>query len=419
AQGADMITYTLTYSNLGSTTISNAAVTDTLPSGMTYVNGSASNGGLFNAGQVTWALPALLPGASLTLTYQAQVGLQVHTGQVLVNHACLSYGGQVNCASSSVTILGDYVVRVSVFNASGELVKTLDTFELGQPISSFDLGSDVLRTDGDVLQIYADGMSLDAWNGTNAAGQKVSNGTYFVEIDSTDPFGVTTTVTQQATVLLGSNTLDFVVYNSAGEAVLSLDAAQIEALIGGPLTSADFDLGKATFSPLVITPSYADPTGRDTSVLITLGSGRSFRWSGTNDGGKILSPGQYLLSFKGQMSGKPSQNVTTQVTLLGCAGSPIQKVLLKPNPIYLDQTQTAYFEVTVNAPRADNVRVKIYTLAGELTGQVLVNDPGNLSQVTWHLDGVNLASGMYFADIEVRQGDQLLDRQVLKLAILR
>jgi uncharacterized repeat protein (TIGR01451 family) len=418
AHGADVITYTLTYSNKGGSTIFNAAVTDILPGAMTYVAGSASNGGLYSGGQISWSIPSLAPGASLQLTYKAQVGLQVNTGEVLVNNACLSYAGTTNCVSNSVTLLGNYVVKITIFNSAGELVKTLNTYELASAISNFSVVDNVIQTDQDTVKILYQGMTLDAWDGTNIYGNKVSNGTYFIEVNSTDPFGVTTTVTQQATVLLGSNLMQFMVFNEAGETVMTLSKQQIESLIGGPLQAADYDLGKVTFSTTVITPSYGNPTGKDSSVLVTLGSGRSFRWEGVNDGGKILTSGQYILTFKSQISGKAEQNVSEQVTVLNANSSPIEKVVVKPNPVYLNQTQKVVFAVTVNAPQANNVQVKIYTLAGELVGHALMNDTGNLGQVSWDLSGVNIASGMYFADIELREGNQVLDRKIVKLAIL-
>ncbi len=413
-----MITYTLTYSNLGSTTIFNASVTDTLPSAMIYVAGSASDGGLDNGAEITWSIPSLAPGASLVLTYKAQIGLQVHSGETLVNNACLSYAGITDCVSNSVTMAGDYVVKISVFNSSGELVKTLDTFELASPISSFSLTGDLIQTDGDSVKILYQGMTLDAWDGTNVKGDKVSNGTYFIVVNSTDPLGVSTTVTQQTTVMLKTNSMQFTVFNSSGEIVMTLSKTQLETLIGGPLQTADYDLGLATFSPTVITPSYGNPTGNGSSVLITLGSGRSFRWEGVNAGGKIVSSGQYTLNFTSQISGQAQANVSENVTVLDQNSSPIVKVVVEPNLVYLNQTQKVMFALTLSAPQADNVQVKIYTLAGELVGPALMNDPGNLNWVTWNLSGISLASGMYFADVELREGNQVLDRKIMKLAIL-
>ena len=418
AHGADVITYTLTYSNLGSSTIFNASVTDTLPGAMIYVAGSASNGGVYNTGQITWSIPSLAPGASLVLTYKTQIGLQVHSGEALVNNACLSYAGITNCVSNSVTMVGDYVVKVSVFNSSGELVKTLDTFELESAISSFSLSGDLIQTDGDAVKILSQGMTLDAWDGTNVKGDKVSNGTYFIVVNSTDPFGVSTTVTQQTTVLLKSNTMQFTVFNGSGETVMTLSKQQLEALIGGPLQTADYNLGLVTFSPTVITPSYGNPTGNGSSVLITLGSGRSFWWEGVNAGGAIVASGQYTLAFTSQISGQAQENISENVTVLDQNSSPIVKVLVEPNLVYLNQTQKVMFALTLNASQADNVQVKIYTLAGELVGPVLMNNIGNLNWVTWNLSGSNLASGMYFADIELREGNQVLDRKIVKLAIL-
>lgn len=53
----DKITYTLSYEVLGQGTLTNAVLTDMLPFNTTFV--SASNGGTYNAGAVTWYLGAL------------------------------------------------------------------------------------------------------------------------------------------------------------------------------------------------------------------------------------------------------------------------------------------------------------------------------------------------------------------------
>ena len=78
-------------------------------------------------------------------------------------------------------------------------------------------------------------MPLDTWDGTNIQGNKVTNGNYLIVVNSTDPFGVTTTVTQSATVLLGSNKMQFMIFNNAGEVVYSLTADQLGAILGSPL----------------------------------------------------------------------------------------------------------------------------------------------------------------------------------------
>lgn len=73
--GAD-ITYTVAFSNNGPSAAANVLVRDTLPAGSTFV--SASGGGTFAAGVVTWPLISTLPagsGGSFTVTLrQAEAG---------------------------------------------------------------------------------------------------------------------------------------------------------------------------------------------------------------------------------------------------------------------------------------------------------------------------------------------------------
>jgi flagellar hook assembly protein FlgD len=396
-------------------------VTDTLPNlnQMTYVAGSASNGGVYNAGQITWAIPFLAPGATLQLTYKAQVGLQVNNGDVLVNKACLSYAGGTNCVSESVTVQGAYVVKISIFTQSGELVKVLDTFDTSSAISSFNVVGDVIEAGQPTAQIYVGGLLLATWDATNAAGNTVGNGTYFVKVDSTDPFGITTTVTDPISVSLNNDQMQLKIFNSAGEAVLSLDQSQIAALLGGPLQTSDYSLGNTSFSPLVIAPSYADPTARGAAVVITMGSGRSFLWSGRNDSGGMVSPGQYIMEFSDQLSGQAQQTISQLITVESPSDSAVSGVVLAPNPIYTNQTQQAKFMITVNDVQADNVKINLYTIAGELMGHPITAplSPGN-NVVYWNIGNETIASGMYFAEIELKQGNNMLERKVIKVTVI-
>jgi flagellar hook assembly protein FlgD len=386
---------------------------------MTYVAGSASNGGVYNAGQITWIIPVLAPGATLQLTYKAQVGLQVNSQDVLVNKACLTYPGGTNCVSESVTVQGAYVVKISIFTQSGELVKTLDTFDTSSAISSFNVVGNVIDAGQPTAQIYVGGLLLATWDATNAAGGTVGNGTYFAKVDSTDPFGITTTVTEPISVSLDNDQMQLKIFNSAGEAVLTLDQQQIAALLGGPLQTSDYSLGNTTFSPLVIAPSYADPTGHGASVIITMGSGRTFLWSGRNDSGEMVSPGQYIMEFSDQLSGQSQQTISQMITVESSSDSGIASVVLAPNPIYTTQTQQAKFLISVNDVQADNVRINLYTLAGELMPNPITSSlsAGN-NVVYWNLGSENIASGMYFAEIELKQGNNMLERKVIKVTVI-
>jgi uncharacterized repeat protein (TIGR01451 family) len=69
----DVITYTIAYSNAGQSTLTSAQIVDLVPTNTTYVNGSASNGAVYDGRCLTWNLSSLAPGASGTVTFSVTV----------------------------------------------------------------------------------------------------------------------------------------------------------------------------------------------------------------------------------------------------------------------------------------------------------------------------------------------------------
>ena len=69
----DQITYTIDVENLTSGNITSIAITDDLPANTTYVAGSASNGGTYSGGTVSWPAFTLSNGQSATRTFAVQV----------------------------------------------------------------------------------------------------------------------------------------------------------------------------------------------------------------------------------------------------------------------------------------------------------------------------------------------------------
>ena len=83
------LTYTLTYSD----TLCNAGagtLTDMLPANLTYVPGSATGGGSYNAGTLTWNLSSLTVGNGGSLTFQATVNAGVAANTIIANSASLT-----------------------------------------------------------------------------------------------------------------------------------------------------------------------------------------------------------------------------------------------------------------------------------------------------------------------------------------
>src|SRR5439155_9350985 len=65
--GIDQLTYTITYANPSSVTLTNVTITSPVPAGTTFV--SATGGGTQSAGTVTWSIGTLAAAASGSVTF--------------------------------------------------------------------------------------------------------------------------------------------------------------------------------------------------------------------------------------------------------------------------------------------------------------------------------------------------------------
>lgn len=73
-QVGDTLTYTVSYANLGKD-LATVTITDKLPAGLTYVDKSASDGGVYNdrANTLTWTIENVPAGTTGTVTFKAKV----------------------------------------------------------------------------------------------------------------------------------------------------------------------------------------------------------------------------------------------------------------------------------------------------------------------------------------------------------
>jgi uncharacterized repeat protein (TIGR01451 family) len=99
-----VMTYTIHAENQGTAAATNALITDTVPLSVTYVPNSASNGGIFGSGVISWANLTINQGATLTRTFQVTVGSTITTGDKITNTAYItSAQGASDVASVVVT----------------------------------------------------------------------------------------------------------------------------------------------------------------------------------------------------------------------------------------------------------------------------------------------------------------------------
>ena len=148
APGTGPRTFTLTYTNSGNASASALTLTDVIPSGMTYVAGSARwsvtaattltdldnsdnqsgivyDFGITVAGRVTAVIASIAPGASGTLTFQAGInsGLAAGSNAATANTASYSYNDGANpIAASNTNTVQFAVTQSATLTANGDTV---------------------------------------------------------------------------------------------------------------------------------------------------------------------------------------------------------------------------------------------------------------------------------------------------------
>lgn len=118
-QVGDVLTYTVSYANLGKESAT-VTITDKLPKGLTYVDGSASDGGSFDKAEnkLTWKINDVKAGATGTVTFKAKV-----------NESALTNG----LANTANVQLGDHTPVVDTNTTPENLPKT-STLKIGKTI---------------------------------------------------------------------------------------------------------------------------------------------------------------------------------------------------------------------------------------------------------------------------------------------
>lgn len=135
AQPGDTLTFHLVLTATGDA--ASAALTDTLPLGLTYVPGSASGGAMYGDGQVRYAGP-VAPGDPVTLTYRATVDAGVQPGSILYNRAVVTGTGYLLERAVAVAIPDDAFDQALILiyangdnNLSQSMLRLINNAEVG------------------------------------------------------------------------------------------------------------------------------------------------------------------------------------------------------------------------------------------------------------------------------------------------
>jgi uncharacterized repeat protein (TIGR01451 family) len=239
------LTYTITLTNAGPSSATNATLTDTLPAGAAFV--SASGGGTFAAGVVTWPTLAVFTNSAatnvtVTITAPASGILTNYAAATSVTPDAMPANNDGSAAASRVVTTVGASADVATFKvgatnivAGSNLTYTIAVTNLGPSTASNVVVSDILPTNS-VFVSATGGGSLSngvvTWSSlTNFA---ASRGTNFSVTVTAPPGGwITNTATSTAA------TSDPDVSNNDGSAV----AARVISSVTGSADVAVFKTG--------------------------------------------------------------------------------------------------------------------------------------------------------------------------------
>jgi flagellar hook assembly protein FlgD len=348
---------------------------------------------------------------AVTLTYQAKIADLLTGGTVIANSAQLTYAGNpaIQTASATTTIETIYLVKIGVYNAAGELVKQIYVRELSQQVTNINLlQTPSITTLHGVVYVTVDGLQLATWDGTNQAGDPVSNGVYYVKVDNIDPMGTDTSISETVTVSRNLARIQVNIFNEAGEVVKHL-----YAYVDDP---GNWSLGNVGFSSSSLHPTLGTPTPNGTGELtLTFPNGVTVAWDGTDDSGQIVTDGTYQVEVHLANGTGGDQVVTHNVTVLR-GNNPLAdgSVFAAPNILTGGAGGTTVY---VNSNLALTLTAGVYDTAGELVKRPVTGLVGSRSVP---VDVSGLASGLYFVVVDIRHTNgNFIQKQVTQIVIRR
>jgi flagellar hook assembly protein FlgD len=168
-------------------------------------------------------------------------------------------------------------------------------------------------------------------------------------------------------------------------------------------------------SSKVIQPGSTVATAANLQIIV-LNSGNpvTLMWDGTNNLGTVVTPGTYSIQLNWDNGQGSTTDISRTVLVTGGGGGVSGVVVAEPNVLEPSQTLTTTFN-GMGITNASTVNVKIYTIAGQLVASI----QGISGTQTAQWTATNIASGIYFAAVEVLDANGgVIEHQTLKLLVL-
>lgn len=423
AHAGDVLTYTIAVTVTGNNT-TGMVITDTLPIGATFSQFSPNNpvSGSFNQATdlLQWTMPSPLSTGIYLLVYQTTVNGFQAANSVLMNRAQMTAPGQPSLtASAPVTVIGNFTVRINVYNSAGEVVRSILVQNFTEPINSISLSTTntitTLHGSGSSINIMFGGTIIGTWDGLNNQGVPVTNGNYSIQVDNIGQSGVVTSVSQKVIVNRSLANISASVFNTAGEKVRDL-----YYVVDDPSSASmtNVTLNENTFKAGVNTAVTGQgSTGALSLAYIyvqTSGAPLTLTWDGTNNEGDIVTPGVYTIEVHWDNGSGSTSDITRDIVVMGSYGV-FGTVVARPNVLNNENGWVTTFDGT-GVQNAWQLKVNIYTISGQLVKSL--ESPAGQPLIGWDTS-TGYASGLYIAVAQVNNSQGgLVSRQKLKVLMM-
>jgi len=227
-------TYELCYQNVGDADALNTMLVDTLPANVDYIDGTVSNGGVYDAGNrtLTWDLGTLAPGAEQCVTFDVIVASAVSNAQTnsagvipyrvwadltVLNTATIDASNADPATAEHELLLNPLVIYKAVDKSTviaGEEIE----YTLSVTNEGIETVTDVVVTDE--LSVYLENVRVTTSQGT--ASYDSSTHTVIVELGSLGP-GATAAIAIKARVKYSDEICDIVPFTFTNSAVVDFN----------------------------------------------------------------------------------------------------------------------------------------------------------------------------------------------------
>jgi flagellar hook assembly protein FlgD len=318
-----------------------------------------------------------------------------------------------------------YVLKISLYNSAGEIVKVLVNQFTNKQISNIQFYANGVTdpatiTDNQPLEIYLPDVetpdtqgngvgTVFTWIANNAQSQDALQGTYYIKIEQTDAYGHTSAFIKDISVLRMEKYVEMNIYNTAGELVRTIRKDNASTLS----SKLDLDLG----GTIVI-----DQFGTPVNLKYGTNLGEYMTWDGKDSKGKIVQSGTYEV----QMIMKTDQGLTIEsaqtVIVLREGKKFIDQVIIQPNP-YNEKPGPGYITFKwsfLTAGETGRVIIRIYNIAGELVYKTEGDLANNVTGITWDMKidrNSHLSRGIYTCVLEAKNSTGYVERKMQKMAV--